>query len=64
MQVNPELWQTIRSAINDSYYDARNTGRTMDQAADDAAHRVAKILEKSKALVTTEDGVPTSVKVV
>ena len=34
----------VRAAISNAYYDARNAGRTMEHAADDAADRVIACL--------------------
>lgn len=36
--------EQIRKAISDAYYDARNAGRTMEAAADDATDRVIELL--------------------
>lgn len=38
------LRSDIRAAISNAYYDARNAGRTMEHAADDAADRVMACL--------------------
>jgi hypothetical protein len=38
---------SIRKAITDSYYDCRNTGETMETAADLAATRVMNLLSQS-----------------
>ena len=40
---------TFRGAISDAYYDARNEGRTMEQAADDATARVVDLVEQARA---------------
>lgn len=37
--------QRVRKAISDAYYDARNQGRTMEQAADDATAAVLAIIQ-------------------
>lgn len=34
----------IRAAISNAYYDARNTGRTMEHAADEAANQVLALV--------------------
>lgn len=39
------LKATIRAAISNAYYDARNAGETMESAADRAATDVMEILE-------------------
>lgn len=44
MPESTALRSAIRAAISNSYYDARNAGRTMEQAADDAADRVMACL--------------------
>ena len=36
--------QEVRSAISNAYYGARNEGRTMEQAADDATRDVLALL--------------------
>jgi hypothetical protein len=36
----------VRAVISNAYYDARNAGRTMDQAATDAADRVVNLLAR------------------
>lgn len=39
-RATPPAAEAVRKAISDAYYDARNTGRTMEQAADDATAAV------------------------
>jgi Spy/CpxP family protein refolding chaperone len=39
-----ELREELRAKINDAYYDARNAGRSMDQASHDAADAVLRVL--------------------
>jgi hypothetical protein len=39
-----ETRETIRTAISNAYYDARNNGHTMEQAADDATDAVLGIV--------------------
>lgn len=37
-------WEDVRAAISDAYYDARNAGETMEQAADNAADAVMALV--------------------
>jgi hypothetical protein len=37
--------EAIRAAISNAYYEARNEGRTMEQAADDATDRVLALVD-------------------
>lgn len=41
-----DLYDRIRGAISDSYYDARNDGLTMEHAADTATAKVMAIIEE------------------
>jgi transcription elongation GreA/GreB family factor len=41
-----ELQQKIRAAISTAYYDARNHGRTMEDAADRATTAVMRLVGK------------------
>lgn len=41
---NP-IHQRVRAAISDSYYDARDSGLTMEHAADHAAAKVMAIID-------------------
>lgn len=43
-EVSTETKDLIRAAISNAYYEARNTGRTMEQAADDAVTALVPIL--------------------
>lgn len=43
-EVSQETKDQIRSAISNAYYDARNTGRTMESAADAAVEALVPIL--------------------
>jgi hypothetical protein len=43
-EVSTETKALIRAKISNAYYDARNLGRTMEQAADDAVAALAPIL--------------------
>lgn len=40
-----ELKSDIRAAISNAYYEARNAGRTMEHAADDAVEALTPILQ-------------------
>ena len=42
---NTQTRATIRAAISNAYYDTRNTGGTMEQAADAAADAVMALAE-------------------
>jgi hypothetical protein len=42
--LSPELLGTVRKAISDAYYDARNNGQTMEAAADAAVAALKPIL--------------------
>lgn len=44
-QLQRTVRDEIRAAISNAYYDARNAGQTMDQAADRAALKVIEIVE-------------------
>lgn len=41
--------ELVRAAISNAYYDARNNGRTMEQAADDAATAVERIVAERRS---------------
>lgn len=43
-EVSPVLKETVEAKIKDAFYDARNEGRTMDQAAADAVLALSPIL--------------------
>lgn len=43
-EVQP-LHPRLRAAISNAYYDARNEGRTMESAADDAANRAEEVVK-------------------
>lgn len=43
-EVSPETKQQIRAVVSDAYYDARNLGRTMEQAADAAVEALVPFL--------------------
>ena len=45
-QAADTLRSEVRAAISNAYYDARNAGRTMEHAADDAAARVMARLSR------------------
>lgn len=42
--LSPETRVLIRAAISDAFYEARNEGRTMEAAADDAVERLVPII--------------------
>lgn len=44
-------WDEIRRAITNAYYDARNTGGTMETAADRATDAVVALIEADPAEV-------------
>lgn len=43
-EVSPETRQLVRAAISDAFYGARNDGRTMEDALDEAVVRLEPIL--------------------
>lgn len=47
MTITEEVRARLRAAISDAYYNARNDGRTMESAADDATSRVVVIIEET-----------------
>lgn len=47
MNVTSALRSDLRGAISTAYYIAREEGRTMESAADDAVSRVVDLLETS-----------------
>lgn len=48
-EVSPELRSQVRAAISNAYYEARNEGRTMESAADDATEKVLDVMRSVDA---------------
>lgn len=44
------LYPRLRAAISNAYYGARNDGRTMEQAADDAAAACEEVVKREEPL--------------
>lgn len=47
MKITDGLREQIRASISNSYYDARNAGRTMTEAAEAATARIEALLDKA-----------------
>lgn len=64
-EINAPLYPRLRAAISNAYYEARNAGRTMEQAADAAAADCeeavkAWLAEHAARITPPEEGNPDS----